>query len=326
MTDSYNFQITDAKREAVPPLIALWGMSGSGKTLSALYLARGIVGPQGCIAVLDTENGRAKFYAEEVGGWKHVDMQPPFAPEKYSAGFKFCEDQGADIIIVDSASHVWEGEGGVVDMADSGTNRNNRPLRGLSKWNAPKMAHKRMMNNLMRSPLPVIFCVRAKEKMAQTGSGSDMEIVSKGFTPIAEKNFIYEMTLALRMTENGRYDLTEGDASQCSKIHKDIKTVFPAGAQITSEMGEKLAAWLAGGEAIDPESIKLRRDGKDYAMQGMDAYKPWFEGLTKEQKKKIAKYHDEWKRDAIDTDAGSVPDAEPDNDALDFSQDDALEN
>lgn len=286
----YNFQIADAKREAVPPLICLWGMSGSGKTLSALYMARGIVGPEGCIAVLDTENGRAKFYAEEVSGWKHVDMQPPFTPDKYSAGFKFCEDSGADIIIVDSSSHVWEGEGGVMDMAakDSG--------KGLAKWNAPKIAHKRMMNNLMRSTLPVIFCTRAKEAMKQTGRGKDMQIVTDGWRPIAEKNFIYEMTLALRLTENGRYDLTD------SKVPKDLISVFPEGAQVNQSMGERLQSWLAGGEPVDKETIKLRREGKDYAMQGTDTYKQWFTALTGEQQRKILPYHEEWKADAQQSD------------------------
>jgi len=290
--NDFQFQIIDAKREAVPPLIALWGMSGSGKTLSALYLARGIVGTSGCIAVLDTENGRAKFYADEVGGWKHVDMQPLFTPEKYSAGFKFCEDSGADIIIVDSMSHVWEGEGGVIDMAESSVTKNGKSLTGLAKWNAPKLSHKRMMNNLMRSTLPVIFCTRAKEALKQFGQGYNAEIVRDGWKPIAEKNFIYEMTLALRMTENGRYDLVD------SKIPKALKDVFPEGTQVNETMGEKLQAWLSGGEAIDKETLKLRRDGNDYAMQGLNVYKAWFESLSKEQKHKIALYHDEWKSEA----------------------------
>lgn len=286
----YKFIMSDAKREAVPPLISLWGMSGSGKTLSALYMARGIVGPNGCIAVLDTENGRAKFYADEAGGWRHVDMQPPFTPDKYTAGFKFCEDNAADIIIVDSASHVWEGEGGVLDMANRNTGK------GLAKWNAPKMAHKRMMNSLMRSPLPVIFCARAKEAVRQVGAGKDMEIISDGYRPIAEKNFIYEMTLALHLTENGRYDLAT------SKIPKDLVNIFPAGAQVNQDMGEKIQQWLAGGEIIDKESIALRRSGKDLALTGSENYKRWFESLTTDQRRKILPYHDEWKADAREAD------------------------
>jgi len=127
----FNFIATEAKREAVPPLIALWGSSGCGKTLSALKLARGIVGAKGKIVVMDTENGRAKFYSDECGGWTHVDVQPPFSPEKYSAGFNFCKSQDADIIIVDSMSHVWEGQGGVVDIANNARSKAGYELRGV---------------------------------------------------------------------------------------------------------------------------------------------------------------------------------------------------
>ena len=40
------------------------GPSGSGKTFSSLKLARGLVGPTGKIAFIDTENGSGKLYAD----------------------------------------------------------------------------------------------------------------------------------------------------------------------------------------------------------------------------------------------------------------------
>jgi len=214
----FNFQLKPAQRTAIPGLFSLWGPQGCGKTLSALLLARGIVGPKGKIGLMDTENERALFYANrpDVGPWFHLDIQPPFTPEKYSAAFKFLEDQKMDIIIVDSGSHVWGGEGGVLDQADNATTKSGGEMYGLAKWKAPKTAHKRMMNNLTRSPVPVIFCLRAKEASKQVGKGKDMEIVSLGWQPICEKNMPYEMTLDLRMTKDGHYDLAND--------HRDKKT------------------------------------------------------------------------------------------------------
>lgn len=46
-----------AVRKGTPALISLWGVSGSGKTYSALTLARGLVGPEGTIGLI--EIGRA---------------------------------------------------------------------------------------------------------------------------------------------------------------------------------------------------------------------------------------------------------------------------
>lgn len=294
----YNFQLKPAIREAVPPLIALWGISGSGKTYSALLLARGIAGPSGKIAVVDTENGRAKFYDQVAGGWLHLDLQPPFTPEKYTAAFKFCEQEGADVIVVDSASHVWEGEGGVLDAAESATTRKGKPLEGLAKWKNPKMAHKRMVNSLTRSPIPVIFCLRAKESMKQVGSGYDAKIITEGFKPICEKNFIYEMTLAFNMTRDGHFDLQTSKA-----IPSDLRGSINGNTRLNEEVGRKVAEWMGSGAEVDPETISLRRDGQDAALKGVSAYTGWLATLTPAQKEKVRDYHRGWSTDARQSDA-----------------------
>ncbi|MGE0527494.1 MAG: AAA family ATPase [Bdellovibrionales bacterium] len=295
MNDDFEFRITEAKREAVPPLISLWSKSGGGKTYSALLLARGIVGPTGKIAVIDTENGRAKFYANVSAPWFHLDLQPPFTAEKYSAAFKYCEDWGADIIVVDSGSHVWEGEGGVVDQAESARSRRGEPLDGLAKWNKPKMAHKRMMNKLTRSPIPVIFCLRAKDASKQVGKGKEAEIISIGWQPIAEKNFIYEMTVDLHMTKDGYYDLATSKT-----IPEGLREIIRPDGRVTVEMGRQIAEWLGSGAAVDPEYLRLKRDGQDAAMQGVTAYTNWIASLSAAEKDLVRHHHKEWQKVARD--------------------------
>ena len=65
--------------------LALAGPSGSGKTLSALLLAFGITGDWSKIALIDTEHGRAKFYAERsdlgTGAFLYQEMCAPYAME-----------------------------------------------------------------------------------------------------------------------------------------------------------------------------------------------------------------------------------------------------
>lgn len=281
------FQLKPAKKEAVPPLIALWGKSGSGKTYSALLLARGLVGTKGKIAVIDTENGRAKFYSGLGGEWLHMDFQPPFTTERYSEAFKACEAQGADVIIVDSMSHCWEGVGGVLDKAEEVGGY------GLNKFKTPKIAHKRMVNDLLRSPIPVIFCIRAKEAIQQIGKGKDMEIKNLGWQPIAEKNFIYEMTVDLHMTKDGKYDLATSKT-----IPEALRNVIKADGTVGVEMGTAIADWAGSGVAIDAEFIKLKRDGQDAAARGMEAYTTWGKALTPEQRKKVEHLLSGWTQEA----------------------------
>lgn len=286
----FNFELKEAKKESVPPLIALWGASGSGKTYTALLLARGLVGPKGKIAVIDTENGRAKFYSDLVDGWFHLDLQPPFTTEKYSAAFKFCEEKGANVIIVDSMSHVWEGEGGVLDKAE------DIGGFGLQKFKKPKMDYKRMLNNLIRSPIPVIFNLRAKEAVQQIGSGKDMKIVNKGLQPIVEKNFIFEMTVSLNMIKDGKFDIAN------SKIPAPLKSKIKEGMTIDSSVGMAIAEWAGSGVQIDEETIKLKRDGKDAALKGEEEYVKWGKSLTESQRAKVSIYIKDWLNDAKEAD------------------------
>jgi ABC-type microcin C transport system duplicated ATPase subunit YejF len=74
------FQFAPARREQVSLLIALAGASGSGKTYSALRLARGMA-PSGKIAFIDTEARRGLHYAEQFD-FMHADMRPAVPPRR----------------------------------------------------------------------------------------------------------------------------------------------------------------------------------------------------------------------------------------------------
>lgn len=291
------FKLKTAKKEAIPALIGLWGASGSGKTYSAIVLARGLVGQKGKIAVLDTENSRSKFYAELAGGWQHMDMQPPFTPSRYTEAFKACEDQGADVIVVDSMSHVWSGEGGILDQVDA-----KPDTSGLARWKSPKMEHHRMTNKLLRSTIPVIFCIREKEGTKQIKENGKTVIISTGPTPIAEKNFVYEMTIDLRLTKDGKYDLEKSKT-----IPKALRSVITSDGIVNEAMGKAIAEWSGSGVESDAEYTKLKCDGKDAAMRGMDAYTSWGKSLTAAQKDKVKSHLSEWTKEAKLVDLPPAP-------------------
>lgn len=270
--DEPAFKVIEAVREAVPSLTALWGFSDSGKTYSALRYARGLVGPKGKIVVIDTENKRAKFYSGMFGGFGHIDLQPPFTPHRYTAAVEAAIQAGADAIIVDSASHVWQGEGGVLEQADA-TN-----ATGLRKWQAPKTAYVRMVNRMLRSPVHMIFCLRAKEHYVQKGAGKQAEVVHMGQIPIFGAGFIYEMTVAIRMESGSRQPLTV-------KAPDPIASVIQAGEFITEEQGAKVAAWLAGGTMVDHEITALQASARSVATEGTGKMREWWKAsLTKGQR------------------------------------------
>src|SRR4051812_18755523 len=71
--------IAPAERAGAHLLIQLYGPPRSGKTYTALLIARGMVGPKGRIGVLDTESGRARLYSDKVpGGFVVGELTPPY--------------------------------------------------------------------------------------------------------------------------------------------------------------------------------------------------------------------------------------------------------
>ena len=103
---------TRAERRKTFIKLAITGTSGSGKTYSALRLARGLVGEKGRIAFIDTENGSATLY-DTLTEFDHCVIQPntsgKFDFKDFAAKVKEAEQMGYDCVIVDSATHLWQG-------------------------------------------------------------------------------------------------------------------------------------------------------------------------------------------------------------------------
>lgn len=95
--------------------MALQGPSGSGKTYSALLLAYGICKDWNKVAVIDTENHSADLYSH-LGDYNVLTLTAPFTPERYIEALDKCESAGMDVIVIDSISHEWEGDGGILDI------------------------------------------------------------------------------------------------------------------------------------------------------------------------------------------------------------------
>jgi hypothetical protein len=298
-----------AVRQGTPAQISLWGPTSAGKTRSALFLARGIVGPGGKIGVIDTENGRATNYDNEVGGWLHCDLQPPFTPQRYLEKVLEAEREGINALIIDSTSHVWEGEGGVLDMA--GQVR----MEGLGKWKTPKMEYKRFGNHCLRNRMHMIYCFRAKEKFVQVGKGKEAKIESRGMVPVCDAMFPYEMSFDFELSR-------ETHAPVRIKRPDALGHLFKMGEPLTIPHGKAIAEWIAGAKNTgDADLEQIKRAGRDAAMNGSVPFRDWWQsaGLTKPQKEALQAMMDELKSLANEADLAAANDASQpdDSDPLD---------
>ena len=249
------FTFRPAARENVSLLIGLSGASGSGKTYTAMRLAHGIAGGRP-FAVIDTEAGRAKHYADQFK-FDHGDLTPPFTPDRYAEAIAAADKAGYPAIVVDSTSHEWAGEGGILDWQEhelqrmAGDDYKKREACKMAAWIKPKMAHKHMVQRLLQVRAHLILCFRAEPKIEMVrGADGKMEIREKqsltglhGWIPICEKNLPYELTASfLLMADKPGVPLP-------IKLQAQHRDLFPLDQPITKASGERLAAWARGGVA-----------------------------------------------------------------------------
>lgn len=236
------FTIEKATRVGVIPWIDLYSESGCGKTYSSLLLARGIAGPKGRIGMLDSESGRGRLYADVIeGGYEVVSIEPPFSPARYIEAFQFMFASGFDVIVGDSLSHEWEGVGGVLDMAADIEERTGKA--GLHTWK-PKIEHNQLVQLLLRAPVPLICCIRAKYKSRQVRIDGKTQIIKDAeASPIQAADFIFEATMHGEIMRDHSLRITK-----CS--HPELRKCFPDGKQITMEHGKLIAAWSKAPQTL----------------------------------------------------------------------------
>lgn len=267
-----SFTIKLATRQGVKALIGLYGKSGGGKTLTGLFIARGLAGPKGRVTLIDTENGRGSIFADVVpGGYFVLELDAPFTPERYVEALELAE-KDSDCIIVDSMSHEWAGEGGVLDAQEAeldrmaGDNWSKREACKMAAWIKPKAAHKRFIMRLLRLKCPLICCLRGEEKThIVKGQGGDKnKVVTDEFSsPLFDHRFIFEMLVNFECVSrlNSQTGLNEGGFVIARKItHPSVAKLLPnENEQIGIKFGEALAAWCAS--AGQPATPKV--PGKD---------------------------------------------------------------
>ncbi len=123
------FTFRPATRENTPLIVGISGPTKSGKSLSALRLAVGIgrrlSGKSNpVIAMLNAEGKRGEQYAdvfEKKYGFKYMNcnIDAPYSPERYTEAILAMKTLNPVVGIVDSATHMHDGPGGLLEYHDS---------------------------------------------------------------------------------------------------------------------------------------------------------------------------------------------------------------
>ena len=273
--------IREANRHGASLLIGLAGVSGGGKTHTALRLAYGLAnGNSNKIGLLDTENRRGSLYADKLPNKERFligDLIPPFSPKRYVEAIIEFQKSEIEVLIVDSISHEWEGEGGCQDIAE------NNKLAGLPNWALAKAEHKRFINTLLYCDMHVIVCLRAREKARPVKDENGKTVfVSDGLTAITEKNALFEMTASLMVTDQGM-------TQTVIKCPADLIPFLGRGSgYLTEDDGRAIRSWVDGADPEDDVTRTIHQL-EIITEQGLEALRTAWEATPQAIQKAIGK-------------------------------------
>lgn len=226
-------EIRKAERKKAKLRLGIAAPSGAGKTYSALLLAFGIGGKVGLI---DTEHGSGDLYAH-LGDYDVIGIEAPYTVAKYTAAIKAFEAAGYNTIIIDSLSHAWAGDGGLLDkqgkMADRGTN-------SFAAWRTIAPEHNALVDAMLQSPAHIIATMRAKQEyVLETNDKGKQQPKKVGMAPVQREGMEYEFTVMLDV-----------DMHHIASASKDRTSLFDGRFfKIGLETGKELLEWLETGTA-----------------------------------------------------------------------------
>lgn len=193
------------KLENIRPFLkmAFEGFAGDGKTFTAATVAIGLhkkIGSKNPIAIFDTERAAASLKPLfDENGIAAVAVEDQRSLAALNAAIKECENGAADILIIDSITHVWE------EYLSAYLKQKNRSRLQFEDWGIIKPGWKTLFSNtFVAAKVHIIFTGRAgyeysDERNEETGK---REIFKSGIKMKAENETAFEPDILVLMEKN----------------------------------------------------------------------------------------------------------------------------
>lgn len=212
-----------AERKRVYLKIANMGPSGAGKTLGSLLVAKGL-GKKIC--AIDTENGSMSLYSDRVQ-FDVAEMTPPYTTEKYIIALKEAERLGYDVCVVDSISHAWASEGGLLEQKDATAGNT------FAAWGKLTPKQNKFISAITHCQMDVIVTMRSKQDYVLVDKGGKQVPEKVGMAAVQREGIEYEFTTVFDLSMN-----------HYCQVSKDRTGLFDGqNIMLTEEVGQALARW-----------------------------------------------------------------------------------
>jgi hypothetical protein len=231
------FSFKKAERKKAKLRLALCGPAGAGKTYSALRIATGLGGK---VALLDTERRSGDLYANDFE-YDTCSLDEEFSPQNYIEIIKTAETNGYDILIIDSLSHAWSGEGGVLELVDKATQASNSK-NSYFAWRNVTPQHNALVDTILKSKMHIIATIRTKTDYLVSEEKGKSKPIKVGLAPIQREGIDYEFTVVLDLSLEGNIATASKDRTKLFQGKNFI---------VTEKTGIELVEWLEDGRSQD---------------------------------------------------------------------------
>ncbi len=206
---------------------AIFGPSGSGKTFTALRLARGL-SPTGKIALIDTERGSARKYADRFT-FSVCELDDDRSIEACAEAISAA--RGHDVLIIDSMTHSW------LDLVDQNQLVADARFKGntWAAWSVSRPKQRNLIDAILAFPGHVIACMRVKTEWQTNNDGGRFKATRIGLAPRQEEGIEYEFDLLIEMSPEHVGNILKDRTGKFQD-----KIIDKPG----EPFGEMLAAWL----------------------------------------------------------------------------------
>ncbi len=231
-------ELRQSERQQAKIKLGLQGPAGSGKTMSALLLANGLINDWSKVAVIDCENNSADLYAH-LGDYQVLDLEAPFTPERYIEAVNICENAGMQVIIIDSISPEWET---IVEIHGSMLGNS------FSNWGKVLPRHTAFIQKVLQSNCHIIATIRSKQDYVLSEKNGKMVPEKVGLKGVARENTDFELTLVFEI-----------DIKHQATATKDRTQLFMDKPSyiISQATGQRILNWCNSGKTIADLKVEI---------------------------------------------------------------------
>jgi hypothetical protein len=223
--------------------LAIDGVSGSGKTFTAIAVGTGMAEVLGGrVALIDTEHGSAALYADRFD-FDVVELMK-FQIEDYIEALNVASAAQYPVVIIDSTSHAWDA---LVERVERIANQ-KYATNTFRAWGEGTPLQKKLIEAMLNYPGHLIVTCRSKTEYSVDKDDKGKTTVKKvGTVAVQRQGFEYEFTMAMTM-----------DANHVGLVTKDRTSKFQDQfiEKPGKELGKELIAWLNEGAAPLPPPPK----------------------------------------------------------------------